>query len=108
VLPASVRCDHDGRVQNKASQSCDTVATHPVLRDDDPEGRGISLCPNRGVNIKACSTTLKVDVGYSVFVRIGGKRVVLFNLDGKTDGTPPQAVHYRVRDPGQRFVVVSA
>lgn len=108
VLPAAIRCGHDGRVQNDASQTWVTVATHAVLRDDDPEGREINWCPNRGVNIKACSKTLKVDIGYSVFVRLGGQRVVLANLDGKTNGTPPQAVHYQVRDPGQRFVVVSA
>ncbi len=77
-----------------------------MLRDDDPQRRDIDWCPNRGMNIKSCGTTLKVDVGYSELVRLGGQRVVLASLDGKTDGTPPQAVHYRVRDPGQRFVVV--
>lgn len=108
VLPAVVRCDHDGKVQNKASQDWVTVAGQPVLRHDDPERREIEWCPNRGVNIKACGTTLKVDVGYSVFVVLGGERVLLASLEGKTNGTPPMAVHYRVRDPGQRFVVVSA
>jgi hypothetical protein len=108
VLPATIRCDHDGIVKTKESQTWVTAATHPVLRDDDPEGRDINLCPNRGVHIKACSKTLKVDVGYSTFVRLDGKRIVLANLDGKTNGTPPQAVHYRMRDAGQHFVVVSA
>lgn len=108
VLPAVVRCDHDGRVGNRASQDWVTVATHPVLRDDDPERRDIDWCPNRGTNIKRCDTTLRADVGYSVFVRLAGKAVVLASLDGKTDGTPPLAVHYRVRDPGQHFVVVGA
>lgn len=107
VLPATLRCDHDGRIETIASQDWVTIADHPVLRDDDPEGREIEWCPNRGVNIKACSRTLKPDVGYSVFVRLDGKRVVLGNLDGKTNGTPPQAVHYRMRDAGQHFVVVS-
>jgi hypothetical protein len=31
---------------------------------------------------------------------------VLGSLDGKTDGTPPMAVHYRMRDAGQHFVWV--
>lgn len=107
VLPAVVRCQHDGTVENRESQDWVTVATFPVLRDDDPEGREIEWCPNRGINIKPCGTTLKIEVGYSVFVRLAGRRVVLANLDGKTDGTPPGVVHYQVRDPGQRFVVVS-
>ena len=108
VLPAVIRCDHDGKVENRASQDWVTVAGHAVLRNDDPEGREIEWCPNRGVNIKACSKTEKVDLGYSVFVRLAGKQVVLANLEGKTNGTPPKAVHYRVRDPGQRFVVVGS
>ena len=107
VLPAAIRCDHDGRVENVASQDWVTIADHPVLRDDDPEGREIEWCPHRGANIKPCGTTEKVDVGYSVFVTVGGKAVVLSSLDGKTDGTPPKAVHYRVRNPGQDFVEVS-
>lgn len=106
VLPAVVRCDHDGRVGNQASQGWVTVGGAPVLRDDDPEGADIDWCPNRGANIKPCGTTLKVEVGYSAFVRLSERRVVLASLRGKTDGTPPQSVHYRVRDPGQRFVVV--
>lgn len=108
VLPALVRCDHDGRVEIPASQAWVTVATHPVLREADPEGRDIDWCPNRGTNIKRCDKTFRADVGYSTFVRLDSKPVVLASLDGKTDGTPPLAVHYRVRDPGQRFVVVEA
>lgn len=108
VLPAVVRCDHDGRVTNRASQSWVTVGGHPVLRQDDPEGADIDWCPNRGANIKPCGTTLGVEVGYSVLVRVGGRPLVVASLRGKTDGTPPQSVHYRVRDPGQRFVVVGA
>ena len=86
------------------NQAKDLLKSH---RDADPEGREIEWCPNRGIDIRACSTTLKVEVGYSAFVRLAGQRVVLANLDGKTDGTPPGVVHYQVRDPGQRFVVVS-
>lgn len=108
VLPATVRCDHDGRVRNQASQGWATVGGHPILRADDPEGRDIDWCPNRGVNIKPCGATLRVEVGYSALVSVGGRRAVLASLKGKTDGTPPGAVHYRVRDPGQAFVTVGA
>jgi len=106
VLPAVIRCDHDGRVENRASQGWVTADAHPVLRDDDPEHREIEWCPNRGANIKPCGTTERVEVGYSFFVTLDGKRVVLASLKGKTDGTPPKSVHYTVRDAGQRFVVV--
>jgi hypothetical protein len=106
VVPAVIRCDHDGRVETKASQDWVTVAGHLALRDDDPERREIDWCPNRGANIKRCSKTERVEVGYSVFITLGGRRVVLASLEGKTNGTPPKAVHYRVREPGQRFVVV--
>jgi hypothetical protein len=108
VLPALVRCDHDGRVENEASQGWVTVEGDPVLRDDDPEGREIEWCPNRGANIRPCGQTLGVEVGYSVFVRLDERRVVLASLEGKTDGTPPGAVRYRVREPGQTFVLVEA
>ena len=108
ILPADVRCDHAGDVVNKESQTWATVSGHPILRDNDPEGRDIDWCPNRGANIKPCGKTLKVEVGYSTFVTVGGKKAVLASLQGKTDGTPPGAVHYRVRDPGQRYVVVGS
>jgi hypothetical protein len=109
VLSAAVRCDHDGKVENKESQDWVVVGgDDPVLRNNDPESRDINWCPNRGANIKPCGKTLKVEVGYSVFVRLGGRQVVLANLKGKTDGTPPGAVYYQVRDPGQRFIVVGS
>ncbi len=108
-LSSSVRCDHDGIVQNKESQDWVVVGgDDPVLRNDDPEGRDIDWCPNQGANIKKCTKTLKVEKGYSIFVRIGGRAVVMADLQGKTDGTPPGAVYYRVRDPRQRFIVVGS
>jgi hypothetical protein len=109
VLSCAVRCDHDGKVQNKESQDWVLVGgDDPVLRNDDPESRDINWCPNQGINIKRCTKTLKVEKGYSNFVTLGGKAVVIANLQGKTDGTPPGAVYYRVRDPGQRFIVVGS
>jgi hypothetical protein len=49
-----------------------------------------------------------VAVGYSTWVTIGGKRVVLSNLDGLTDGTVPGTVHYLVRNPWQTYVRVDS
>jgi hypothetical protein len=103
-LESVVACDHDGRVTNVASQHWVTIEAVPVLVEIDPEGRNIVACPNYGPTIKPCVTTLKVLVGYSGLVRVDGKRTVLSNLDGWTDGTPPGLVHYRVRDPKQLLV----
>jgi hypothetical protein len=101
---AVIKCAHDGRVATRPSRQWVTVAGVPVLVDDDPEGRGITACPNYGPTIKPCAKTLKVTEGYSGFIRIDGHRVVLSSLDGLTDGTPPGTVHYGVRDPGQPYV----
>ncbi|WP_426513863.1 hypothetical protein ACPPVO_26570 [Dactylosporangium sp. McL0621] len=101
TLAAVVRCGHDGRVQNAASQTWVRAAGRPVLVDADPERRPIAGCPNIGPTMKPCTTTLAVSAGYSSWLRIDGRRIVLSNLDGLTDGTVPGTVHYTVRDPGQ-------
>jgi len=101
---AVIRCGHDGRVENQPSQTWVTVSGVPVLVDNDPEGRRIVACPNYGPTMKPCAKTLRVAVGYSQWIRIGGQSVVLSHLDGLTDGTVPGTVHYTVRDPGQSLV----
>jgi len=101
---ASVKCGHDGKVNNVPSQTWVRVDTYPVLVDNDPERRDIGGCPNIGPTMKPCNRTLQAFKGYSSFVRIGGHGVVLDNLDGLTDGTLPGTVHYDVRFPGQTFV----
>ena len=103
-LESVIKCDHDGRVANQASQQWVTIGRVPVLVATDPEGRGIVACPNYGPTIKPCAKTLKVAVGYSERVKIDGHAVVLSHLDGLTDGTPPGFVHYKVRDPKQTHV----
>lgn len=103
-LDSVVKCDHDGRVRNEASQKWVTIEGVPVLVETDPEGRNIVACPNYGPVVKPCAKTLKVRVGYSDLVRIDGERVVLSSLDGLTDGTPPGLVHYTLRDARQLFV----
>ena len=77
-----------------------TVDDRPCCATTTPRAASIDWCPNRGANIKPCGKTLKVEVGYSTFVRLVGRQgVVLANLDGKTDGTPPGVVHYRSATP---------
>jgi len=100
---AVLRCGHDGRVRNAASQHWVRVAGSEVLVDADPEGLKIVACPNIGPTMKPCTTTLAVHTGYSEWIRVGGRKVVLSNLDGLTDGTVPGTVHYTVRDPGQQL-----
>jgi hypothetical protein len=102
---AVIKCGHDGKVTNKPSQRWVTIGMVPVLVDPDPEGRGITACPNFGPTMKPCKTTLKIATGRSEFIRIDGHRVILSTLDGLTDGTVPGTVHYTVRNPGQAFVL---
>lgn len=100
------RCGHDGLVANIPSQTWVRVAGSPALIKPDPVGRAIAMCPNYGVNIKPCTSTLVVHRGYSGFVRIDGRALCLDIITGYTDGTPPGVVTYTVRSPGQGFVEV--
>lgn len=104
TVRAVVKCGHDGRVANVPSQTWVSVGGAAVLVDNDPEGRDIAACPNYGPTMKPCAKTLKVNEGYSSWLRIGGHAVVLSNMDGLTDGTVPGTVHYTVRDPRQSYV----
>lgn len=101
---ALIACGHDGRVVNVPGQSWVRVSGALVLVDPDPESRKILGCPNAGLTIKPCSETLRVIEGYSPWLAIDGRRIVLSNLDGLTDGTVPGTVHYTVRDPGHEYV----
>jgi hypothetical protein len=102
---AIVLCSHQlGNIQNQPSQGLVTVAGRKVLVDNDPEGRQISRCPNYGVTVKPCVTTLKVVVGYSGLLKIDGKAVCLDTVRGLTDGTPPGIVQYEIRYAGQQLV----
>ncbi len=98
-------CNHIlGTVKNQPSQDLVTIGGRKVLVENDPEGRSIANCPNVGVTIKPCQLTLKVNTGYSDWIRVDGHRICLDTVDGLTDGTPPGTVHYKVRAPGQDFV----
>lgn len=104
VRAGKLRCGHDGVVANVASQEWVTVSGSPVLVENDPQGRSIAMCPNIGINIKPCTQTLVVHIGYSAFIRIATHPVCLDSVVGFTDGTPPGAVKYTVRSPGQQLV----
>jgi hypothetical protein len=101
---AGVFCKHVlGKVSIKATQTLVTVEGRSVLLEPDPVGRPISGCPNV-VPFKPCLTTLAVQKGYSLFIRVEDRRLCLDTVTGYTDGTPPGTVMYVVRDAGQKFV----
>jgi hypothetical protein len=108
VNEAILRCGHDGKVENVPSQQWVHIKESPVLVATDPQGRDISMCPHIGINVKPCNKTLPVTKGYSTFITIGGKAVCLDTVEGFTDGTPPGAVKYTVRRPGQSLVGATA
>ncbi len=102
---AVIVCKHElGIVQNVLSQDWVTVAERRVMVEIDPEGRTIKGCPNYGAGIRPCVTTLKVQAGYSDWIRVDGKRICLDTVTGLTDGTPPGTVKYKVNQPGQPFI----
>lgn len=98
-------CDHiTGIVQNTTTQDWVTIEKRLIQIEINPEGRTIKGCPNMGPGIRPCVTTLRVQKGYSEWIRIDDKRVCLDTVTGLTDGTPPGLVDYRVRDPKQNLV----
>lgn len=102
---ADVRCTHQlGKAPQKASQNWVTVARRPVLVSPDPVGRSIGGCPNIGVAIKPCTTTLPIQQGESLYITIDSHPVIRADLTGFTDGTPPGLVKYQVVSPAQDLV----
>ena len=106
---AVITCKHElGKVILAPTQDLVTIEQRQVLVDNNPENRSVVGCPNIGATIKPCTTTLKVEEGYSDFLRVNGKRICLDTVTGLTDGTPPGVVKYTVRSPGQEFVAVGS
>jgi hypothetical protein len=104
---AVVVCAHVvGKVTVEATQQLVRIDRRQALVSVDPEGRAIKGCPNVGPNLKPCQQTLQVKLGYSTLVQIDGRRLVLDNLSGFTDGTPPGFVRYNCIDAGQKLVRV--
>ena len=100
-------CKHEmGVVKIVATQTLVTVSGRRVLVDNDPESKSIGGCPNinPAAGMRPCLNTLKVQRGYSDFLRIDGRSVCLDTVTGLTDGTPPGVVKYLVRRAGQEFV----
>jgi hypothetical protein len=98
-------CAHESGIVGLAPvQAWVTINGRRVLIEPDPEGRPIAACANVGPTIKPCTTTLKVEAGYSAFVTVNGSPLCLQPVTGKTDGTPPGVVDYHVRSTGQHFV----
>jgi hypothetical protein len=68
-------CNHElGTVDIVATQTLVTIEGRRLLVEKDPEGRPIAGCPNIGATIKPCTLTLRVQQGYSDFVRISGQQ----------------------------------
>ena len=98
-------CSHEmGIITNTTTQNFVTINRRRVLIENNPENRTIVGCPNTGPSIKPCTKTLKVNRGYSSFIRINGRRVCLSTIIGLTDGTPPGIITYQVRSSGQKLV----
>src|SRR5256885_4553763 len=86
-------CAHElGHVNNQPTQSLFTIGGRPGLVEPDPEGKSISGCPNLRPTIKPCTSTLKVQGGYSTDLKGDGRAIRLDNLTGLTHRTPPRAV----------------
>lgn len=102
---AIIVCNHEvGRVSLLATQDLVTIEGRKLLVDDNPENRPIARCPNIGATIRPCLHTLRVQIGYSEWLRVEGQRICLDTVTGLTDGTPPGTVMYKVNDPGQQLV----
>src|SRR5262249_41926749 len=110
TIDARLVCKHGGGVQNKNSQNWVSIQKRAILVATDPEGRSIKGGPNANVTMgqKPWTTTLKVQTGYSDFVRIDSHQVCLRTVDGLTDGTTPGTVHYKVLNPGQSLVAAGS
>ena len=100
-----MKCLHKGVVRNKPSQAWVTIEKDSVLVDNDPEGRDIDRCPNRGPHgIKPCGKTLQGTSGLLDLHSHRPPRRVPRQPLGSHRRTPPGVVKYNVIDPGQKFV----
>jgi hypothetical protein len=97
-------CKHQlGHLGVVPTQALVTIAGRRVLLAPDPEGRPIVGCPLT-MPFKPCLTSLRVQTGYSDFIRVLERALCLDTVSGFTDGTPPGTIRYEVRAPGQDFV----
>jgi len=106
---AIIRCPHRARVNVPPTQTLVRINGRRLLVNDDPENKTISLCPNSTLSgIMPCTRSLRPDLGYSTFVKIDGRALVLDNITGFTNGTPPASYKYICEGAGQELVESSA
>jgi hypothetical protein len=108
---AMLACAHETGIVliNPVKQEYVKISGAPILIKPDPAGKNILGCSNFNppTGIKQCMKTLPVMDGLSSFIKINGEFVCLQPTTGLTDGTPPGAVPYNVKAPGQGFVKAS-
>ena len=98
-------CGHNGSLNPVPSQSKLTVGGAPVLVDGDLVGTAISGCatvadPN--TTSVPCTLTTSALSGVATKLTVGGKGVLLENVQGQTSGTCGGATQtWRVADAGQ-------
>lgn len=102
---SSLVCAHQGRVKPGVSQSRLTVNGARVLVEGDPNGAPIGLCATVADPTTAtvkCLHVASADGGVAGKLKVGGKGVLLADIQGRTDGTVggiPQT--WSVRSAGQ-------
>lgn len=119
IKTSSLVCEHPpGKVDiSSIQQDFVKIDNQSVLVSGDLMGKSLSKnegskCPiKKSSSSKPCKNVLTEDMkGYSSFVKVGGKQVLIESLTGATDGvlpTPPMPKKYNVQDVGQEFVGVS-
>jgi hypothetical protein len=95
---AALKCGHMGPVAISASQHWVKVEGVALLVDNDPVGKRVD-CPFKSGG--PCIATVSVERGYSAFIRVDGRAVCRDDLVGTAS---PNAFHFAVTDPGQKFV----
>jgi len=97
-------CEHElGHVGLSPIQNLVTINHRKVLVETDPESRPISGCPNYGLTIKPCLTTLRVQVGYSTFIRVNHRKVCLDTVTGSDRWNPAGNCSIQSADVGSEF-----
>lgn len=101
---ARLTCDHKTGIVITIPLSFVTISGSAVQIKGDPSLKPIVGCTNIGSTIKPCLFTVNEEAGHSAFITVGGKPVCLQSLRGKTEGTPPATVNYKVLTIAQSFV----
>ena len=105
TLSAVVRCEHlSGKARLRARRRFCRIGRDPVLSRADAVGRPISGCfLNPLLGQLPCSVTTRVFRGYSRFIRLARRPVILSTLKGSTNGQPPLPSRFSVARPARRL-----